>query len=270
MKSVQSRDLPSALEKQDEIIRKLQQGKPAIFLDYDGTLTPIVNDPSDALLPERTKQLIRKLAENWTVAIMSGRALNDVKELVGLDNLAYGGSHGFNMVGPNGSFHEQPGSEFLPDLDAAEKEIRNEVKDLKGVRVERKRFAIAIHYRQAAEGIESELEKRVDKVAGHHSKLIKTTGKKIFELRPNADWDKGKALFHLLDKLEADSRQAVPLYIGDDTTDEDAFRAIAGRGIGILVTDQDRQTAADYVLHDTDEVADFLENLLTFSKKKST
>ena len=72
MRSVQSRDLPSALEKKDEIIRKLQQGKPAIFLDYDGTLTPIVNDPSDALLPERTKKLIRELAANWTVAIMTG------------------------------------------------------------------------------------------------------------------------------------------------------------------------------------------------------
>jgi alpha,alpha-trehalase len=270
MKTTPANKLPSALEKKHEILGRLKEGRPAIFLDYDGTLTPIVEDPSKAFLPEKTRQLIEKLAEHWTVTIMTGRALYDAKDLVGLENLVYAGSHGFKIAGPEESFHEERGDEYLPSLDKAEKELGDRVKDLKGVHIEHKPFAIAVHYRQASETIVPELGKRVDEVVGHYPDLVKTTGKKIFELRPKMDWDKGKALLYLLGKMHIDDSRTVPVYIGDDTTDEDAFRAIAGRGIGILVSEDNSPTAASYVVRNPDEVAVFLEELVKLAEKESS
>ncbi|TKB05963.1 trehalose-phosphatase [Desulforhopalus sp. IMCC35007] len=262
--------LPSAIDNKDKIIERLCGGRPAIFLDYDGTLTPIVDDPAQAILDEKTRQLLKKLAAHWTVVIVSGRALDDVKKLVGLDSLGYVGSHGFNLLGPENSFHEKPGEIFLPVLDRGEKDLKAEVNGLEGVRIERKPFAIAVHFRQAADDIIPELEQRIDAVVGRHADLVKTVGKKIFELRPKADWDKGKALLYLLEKLYIDSSRAVPLYMGDNTTDEDAFRAIADRGIGILVSDHTRETAARYVLRDPHEVVLFLEELVRLCEKMAS
>jgi alpha,alpha-trehalase len=270
MKAVPSNKLPSALEKKSQILERLKKGRPAIFLDYDGTLTPIVDNPSKALLSEKTRQLIANLAEHWTVVIMTGRALYDVKNLVGLENLVYAGSHGFKIAGPEESFHEERGDEYLPSLDKAETELKDKVKDLNGVRIERKPFTIAVHYRLASEAIVPELGKRVDEVAGHYPDLLITTGKKIFELRPKTDWDKGKALLYLLAKMHIDDSRTVPLYIGDDTTDEDAFRAITGRGIGILVSEDSKPTAASYVVRDPGEVAVFLEELVKLAEKESS
>jgi alpha,alpha-trehalase len=270
MKTTQSNKLPSALEKKDEILDRFKKGRPAIFLDYDGTLTPIVEDPSKAHLPQKTRQLIEKLSEHWTVVIMSGRALYDVKNLVGLENLVYAGSHGFKIAGPEESFHEEWGDEYLPSLNKAEREVSEKVKDLEGVHLERKPFAIAVHYRQASGEILPELGKRVDEVVGYYPDLIKTTGKKIFELRPKTDWDKGKALLYLLAKMHIDDSRTVPLYIGDDTTDEDAFRAVNERGIGILVSEDSKPTAANYVVRDPGEVAVFLEELVKLAEKESS
>ena len=149
---------PSTIDSRDEIIQRLCEGRPAIFLDYDGTLTPIVNDPAQAILPDRTRHLLKKLAEHWAVVIVTGRALDDVKALVGLDNLGYAGSHGLNMVGPENSFHEIPG----------EKDLKEEVDGLKGGRVERKLFSIAVHFRLTADDIIPELEQRFDRVVSRH------------------------------------------------------------------------------------------------------
>ena len=269
MKTKQANQLPSALEKKKEIIERLQEGRAAIFLDYDGTLTPVVDDSSTALLPEKTRRLIRKLSEHWTVVIMTGRAVDNARNLVGLENLIYVGSHGFGMVGPEDSFHEEPGEPFRPVLDKAEKELREVISNLDGVRVERNPFSITIQYRQAGEGILPELEPRVDEVAGHYSEIIKTTGKKIFELRPKADWNKGKALLYLLEKLHLDESRAVPLYIGDDSTDEEVFEAVADQGIGSLVSDGEQPTAASYVVRNPDEVVIFLEELVRLAEKES-
>ena len=266
--TVRMAGLPSALSKKEEIFQSLKEGVPAIFLDYDGTLTPIVRHPSEALLPDETREAIKKLAEHWMVAIISGRDLNDVRKMVGLDNIVYAGSHGFDIAGPGGSFKDQKkGEPFLPALDKAETELETAVKGIKGVHIERKRFAIAVHYRMADQKVVPDLEKKVDLINTGHPELKKSTGKKIFELRPNIDWDKGKALLYLMDKLHINSSRIVPLYIGDDTTDEDAFRAISDLGSGIRVGEDNCQTYARYVMHDTSEVATFLEMLLDLAEK---
>jgi alpha,alpha-trehalase len=117
-----------------------------------------------------------------------------------------------------------------------------------------------VHYRQVADDQVAEVEAIVDRALAAVPELSKTRGKKVFELRPRFDWDKGKAVLWLLDALGQGRADVLPFYVGDDLTDEDAFRALSGRGITIFVGQPER-TAAHYVLGDTAEVGAFLSKL---------
>ncbi|WP_019176288.1 trehalose-phosphatase [Methanomassiliicoccus luminyensis] len=262
--------LPSALEHRGDIFRRLRDGVPAIFLDYDGTLTPIVNDPARAIISEDMRGIVRELSEECLVSIVSGRDLQEVRAMMGLDGLIYVGSHGYDMAGPKDIFSDHArGTAFLPALDGAEAELKEAVRGIEGARVERKRFAIAVHYRNADPGDVPELERRFDSVACQYADLSKIGGKKVFELRPHMEWDKGKVVLYLLGKFHVDGTHVVPLYIGDDVTDEDAFRAIDGRGITVLVSDSEQETAADFVLRDVSEVREFLGALLDMFEREN-
>ncbi len=252
-------DVPSALEKKEEIHSHLKKKRPVIFLDYDGTLTPIVNNPEDALLSDGMRDILKKLAAKCAMAIVSGRDREDVKNMVGLEQLYYAGSHGFDISGPDGmSMENKGGRECLPSLDESEKELRKRLVGIAGARVERKRFAIAVHFRNANEKDIPKIKETVQVVLADHPDLRKGTGKKILELKPDINWDKGKAILWLMEALHLDKQDVLPIYIGDDITDEDAFRALAHRGIGILVGDHGRETYAHYRLQNTQQTGEFL------------
>jgi len=253
---------PSALERIDEIRRALESGAPMVFLDYDGTLTPIVERPDLAILSGRMRDAVRALAETVRVAIVSGRDRADVRRRVGLDNLFYAGSHGFDIAGPDGwNVEHSAGGHALPDLDAARARLNEALRDVPGTLVERKRFSIAIHYRQSAEKDVEKVERIVDETHADHPTLRKSAGKKVLELQPDVEWDKGRALKWILQTVGLAGKKAVPLYIGDDVTDEDAFRAIGGDGVSIVVGAEDRRSAAQYGLRDVGEVETFLRTL---------
>jgi alpha,alpha-trehalase len=256
--------LPSAIGHVDEIIEKIGDDKPVIFLDYDGTLTPIVRKPEDAILCEEGRRIVKDLANDIPVAIVSGRGLKDVRKRVKVDRLYYAGSHGFEIAGPGGSrvAHEF-GSEFIPVLDEAEKRLKKELEPIQGSRIERKKYSIAIHYREVADKDTDKVTAAVEKVHSSFPKLRKSHGKKVFELQPNLDWHKGKAVRWLLDNAIALKKEKpFPIYIGDDVTDEDAFRELCKDGVGIIVDDGiPRKTDAQYCLHDPDEVFKFLRHL---------
>ncbi|KIH75842.1 trehalose 6-phosphatase [Geoalkalibacter ferrihydriticus] len=264
-------ELPSALDHFNHIEIRLKSKRPAVFLDYDGTLTPIVERPEDARITEEMRQTVRDLAKLCTVAIVSGRDLQDVRHLAGIEDIYYAGSHGFDIAGPAGKKMEyQSGTDYLPDLDRAEKELEKRLECLDGVQVERKKFAIAVHFRRVAEEKHLEVEENVDQVLAQVKRLRKTGGKKIFELRPDIDWDKGKALDYLLEKLDLNKRDVLPFYLGDDLTDEDAMRELKERGIGITVRDdEDRRTQAAYALEDTCEVRIFLQKLADLLEERA-
>jgi len=252
---------PSALEHVEEIAGGGDRGR-AIFLDYDGTLTPIVSRPDQALLMQSTREILRTLATKLPVAILSGRELKDVRKRVGIDGIVYAGSHGFDIAGPGG-LQRQEATEFLPTLDVAEKELREKFAGIAGALIERKRFSIAAHYRNVNESDFPKMERAVRQVVGRHRALRRIDGKKVYELLPNIDWDKGKAVIWLLEKLGLDRPDARPIYIGDDRTDEDAFRVLEQRGVGILVSEKPRPTAASYSLGDPSEVERFLRDVAT-------
>jgi trehalose 6-phosphate phosphatase len=250
--------IPSALEHIQEIAGDRE--RLAIFLDYDGTLTPIVSHPEKALLPNSMRRTIRELGARAPVAILSGRDLDDVRQRVNVDTIIYAGSHGFDIAGPGG-LHKQVAAEFLPNLDLAEKELEEALTGIPGARVERKHFSIAAHYRNVRESDVPKLE-AVSEVAARYPELRTITGKKVYELQPNIDWDKGKAVLWLLETLGLERTKVRAIYIGDDRTDEDAFGALEQCGVGILVSEQPRPTAASYSLKDPTEVERFLSELI--------
>ncbi|SFU97883.1 trehalose-phosphatase [Halomonas korlensis] len=260
---VQQDPLPEALGSFDRLVERLGRRLPAIFLDYDGTLTPIVDRPELAMLDAAMRATLARLAQRCTVAIVSGRDRANVAELVGIDNLIYAGSHGFDITGPDGlHMQHECAAEFLPTLDSAENELRARLADVPGVLVERKRFAIATHYRLVAERDVDRVRAAVASVVGEHPQLRQTGGKKVFELRPQLSWDKGKAVVWLLEALDLADDAVMPIYLGDDETDEDAFVALRERGgLGVFVGDASHATAASYRLDNTDAVRRFLGRL---------
>jgi trehalose-phosphatase len=252
--------LPSALDHLLDIIPPARDRRIAIFLDYDGTLAPIVSRPEQATLSNSTRQSLRELADLVPVAILSGRDLENVSQLVKIEGIIYAGSHGFDIAGPRG-LRKQVATEFLSTVDLAEKELKEKLVGIHGALLERKRFSIAAHYRNVAERDVTKVEQAVNKVAQDHPELRRIDNKKVYELQPNVDWNKGKAVLWLLKALELDGQAALPVYIGDDLTDEDVFRALAERGTGIVVSKQPRLTAARYALKDPVEVERFLREL---------
>ena len=255
-------ELPDGLQALDLITER----QPAVFFDFDGTLSEIVNDPDSARLADGAADALTSLSAQCPVAILSGRDLADVRQRIGLPGLWYAGSHGFELTGPDGEHHQNTeAAASIPVLAEAAAELADQLGDIPGVAVEHKRFGVAVHYRNAARDRVGEVAAAV-RSAGQRTGLRVTTGREVIELRPDVDWDKGKTLRWVLDYIRDDegSNSLLPIYLGDDITDEDAFDAVADDGIAILVRhsdDGDRATAARYALDDPDRVREFTERL---------
>jgi alpha,alpha-trehalase len=258
-----SRIIPSALDQLPQIKQRLSGRRVVVFLDYDGTLTPIVDRPDLAVISSEMRDVLHRLASSCTAAIVSGRGRTDVYELIQVDRLIYAGSHGFDIAGPDRTkIQHEEGKHLLPTIETVYGQLVERVKAIEGALVENKRFSIAVHYRLVAEDEVPSIEGIVDEMLKAYPTLRKSTGKKVFELRPTIEWNKGKAVLWLLDALDLKGSDVVPFYLGDDTTDEDAFGALKDIGIGILVAETPRPTAASYLLRDTQEVKQFLETLI--------
>ncbi len=256
---------PPALEKLDDIKSRIGKRRLAVFLDYDGTLTPIVARPDLAVLSDSMRSTLRALARACTVVIVSGRERGNVANLVGLEEIVYAGSHGFDIVGPEGTeIQHEEGEGFVPEVKRAAAEIGHRVAGIEGVLVEDKKLALAVHFRLVKPHDVPRVEEAVDAVMAQHPLLRKTGGKKVFELRPNIDWDKGKAVLWLLEALDLEGDEVLPIYLGDDETDFDAFRALRGKGLSFLVAEQPLDGAADYLLRNPQEAETLLAELSAF------
>jgi trehalose 6-phosphate phosphatase len=262
-------ELPHALAARDELAERLGGREPAVFLDYDGTLTPIVDRPEDAVISDSMRDAVRGLAGRCTVCVVSGRDRPVVQELMGVDDLVVAGSHGFDIWSPEGGAIQHDaaaGSEEL--LESVTARLRDELDSIDGALVEPKKASVAAHYRLVSEEERPAVEAVVERLLAEHRDELKVTpGKMVYELQPKLDWDKGKAVLYLLEALELDGEDIMPIYVGDDITDEHAFEALAGSGIGVFVGRADdpevggRTTAADFVLDSTEEVERFLDTL---------
>jgi trehalose 6-phosphate phosphatase len=262
-------DLPHALRDGAQLGRLLARRRPAVFLDYDGTLTPIVDRPEDAVISENMRATVRDLATRCPVCAVSGRDRPVVQALMGIDNLVVAGSHGFDIWSPqDGTLEHDAGGGFEELIERVTTRLRDEAEAIDGSLVEPKKASVALHYRLVAKPERERIATIVDRVLAEHPDELKVTpGKMVFEIQPKLDWDKGKAVLYLLEALELDGDDVVPIYLGDDITDEDAFAVLVGRGIGIFVGQADhpevggRTTSAGFVLGSTEEVERFLDTL---------
>ncbi|EYU31023.1 hypothetical protein ABFS82_08G227400 [Erythranthe guttata] len=269
---------PSALNVFDEITSASKGKQIVMFLDYDGTLSPIVDDPDRAFMSDAMRATVRKLARYFPTAIVSGRCRDKVYSFVRLAELYYAGSHGMDIKGPSkGSKYTkgsqavlfQPASEFLPMIDEVYKALLEVTKSTPGSRVENNKFCVSVHFRCVDEKRWNELARQVGSVLEGYPDLRLTQGRKVLEIRPTIKWDKGKALEFLLESLGyANCTDVFPVYIGDDRTDEDAFKVLRerGQGFGILVSKAPKETNASYSLQEPSEVMAFLRRLVSWKK----
>ncbi|MFP4147420.1 MAG: trehalose-phosphatase [Halorhodospira sp.] len=255
---------PEVLE---PLLAQLRTHTTPLFLDYDGTLAPIVSDPMQAQMAPSMRPVLEHLAARHTVAIVSGRDLQTLQRFVDLDNVYYAGSHGFEITGPGGVHkYNEEAERSLTALETAAQELEEELAGIHGAALERKRFALAVHYRNTPQAEIAQVTRAVEAVTARHPELRYGPGKRVYELQPDVDWDKGRAVLWLLDALSLNRRDVLPVYIGDDWTDEHAFRALEGRGVGIFVGERNHATEAQYRVAGIEEVRQLFERLLEESE----
>lgn len=258
--------LPHALHDHAEFDRRLAGRRPAVFLDYDGVLTPIVDRPEDARMSANMRRVVHELGQRCSVCVVSGRDRAVVQDLMGVEDLIVAGSHGFDIWHPDrGTLRHEAASGFEQLVAEVTDELTQEVGALPGVQVEPKRASVAVHYRRADEPARQRVAELVERLLAERADELKQTpGKMVYELQPKLDWHKGRAVLYLLDVLGLTEPDVVPLYLGDDVTDEDAFRALHGRGVGIFVGELavlERDTEAEFTLRSVDEVERLLDTL---------
>ncbi len=239
-----------------------------LFLDCDGTLTPIVDTPDKAVILPKTKRLLGALSrkKGCRVAIISGRELGDIKKKFGLKGIIYSGNHGFQIQGPKIRYELAVSAGYKKILRLIQAQLEDKLTGIKGVFVENKKFSLVLHFRLAD-------RQRVPliKTVFHEcvifylirNKIKIRPGKEILEVMPPGRWDKGKIVAWLLARQEVLSKNGpiLPVYIGDDATDEDAFKTLRANGFTVFVG-QPGPSQAKYYVKNVQEVHKLLKYIL--------
>ncbi|MGD9641251.1 MAG: trehalose-phosphatase [Elusimicrobiales bacterium] len=239
------------------IAGRLAAGRLLVTLDFDGTLAALAETPGQARLRPEFKTALRKLAARpgVSVFILSGRALPNVRRLVGLTRLYYGGNHGMEIKGPGLAWRDAGAARARRRLAAAAADLRERFPEGTGVLVEDKSFSVSVHYRSLKPAYRPGFFARMRALIAAVGKGLRwSRGHKVFELRPAGAPHKGDAVTRLAAKLGAKAAIAV----GDDLTDEDMFIALAGRGLTVRVGRRAR-SAADYYVAEQSEVLGLLK-----------
>ena len=239
-----------------------------LLLDYDGTLTPIVQTPSKAIIHKDTKGLLEKLSRSpyCKIGIISGRKLEDIKNIVGIDNIIYAGNHGLEIQGPKIKFESQVSPRLKSIMRNVATDMKKQLSSIKGALVEDKGLTLSVHYRLVSKKDMLAFEKIVSKIINPYivgDKIKVNPGKKVYEIKSPVKWDKGKVVLWFLARQQfiLGEKNVLPIYIGDDITDEDAFKALKRKGLTVFVG-KPGNSKADYYLKNTEEVTKFLRLIL--------
>jgi trehalose 6-phosphate phosphatase len=254
------------------VYSKIAESKKIIlFLDYDGTLVPMRKNPSKAILSASMTQLLETLIKNpnFVVVFVTGRQYKDIIKLLPFKNVTIASDHGFRITNKTKDWIHPKVKPLQPLIKNIYQILKIKLKPIKGVFVEDKAIMITIHYRNVKKYNVPSIKNNITAIViPHKSKLKLTTGKKVFEIKPNINWNKGEAVLKIAKSLRYTTGYIIKIYIGDDATDEDAFRKLNKRGITIKVGKKP-DTKANYFLNNISEVRKFLE-LLESTKKVRT
>jgi trehalose-phosphatase len=241
------------------------RGRPCIlFLDFDGTLLPFITQPDAPRLSPDQKALLRRLthAPGWTVAIVSGRALLDVRQRVRVPGVVYAGNHGLEIEGKGLRFRHASALAARKELGALRRKTSHAMRGFQGALIEDKGLSWTVHFRGVASAMRPRALRtfwRTVRAAAQGGRVRVRRGAMIREVLPPVEWDKGAAVRWILARLTRRSRPVI-IYIGDDAGDEPAFAALGTRGVSVIVGRR-KQTRARYFLRSPAEVQGFLRLL---------
>lgn len=238
--------------------RILKSSHVGLFLDFDGTISSIVAIPANARLDPNIKVLLDQLTSNesFTVGVISGRSLDDLRARTGINSLIYVGNHGLEIEAGEIRFREPAAEALRRELKCVSLQLKLALDNVDGLEIEDKGLTLSVHYRRVHEDLQVWVRDMALETSGKYRAFSAREGKKVVEIRPKLEWDKGHAIKWLLKEVLPPS--SLPIYIGDDATDEDVFGAIP-QGITIRVGGVPvAGTRAQFVLPDVQAVAHFL------------
>lgn len=243
-------------EHRDSVLERLRAAERRfVFLDFDGTLVPIADDPWSCVASEAMKATLTRLnaAPGTAVAIVSGRDLADLVPRIGVPGLGYSGNHGLEIEWNGRSFRHPEAEARREPLDRIVNQLRHAVSAFPRAWVQHKGLTASVHHRQVEAASVPSLIRLVESVVQTDAFVLRH-GKAVAEARPAVEWNKGHAVAFM---TESHADESVSVYIGDDETDEDAFVRLAGQ-VTIRVGDA-RHTAASHFAQDPAEVHAFLD-----------
>lgn len=257
---------PDAMDRIDVLhAARAEAGSLLLGLDFDGTLAPIVPRPEDATLLPSSRDALDMLARRGDthIALVSGRSLEDLRRRVVLDRVYYAGNHGLEIEGPDVQRVHEEADAARGALGRLARDLERALAGIRGVIVEDKGLTLSVHFRLVDDPAEMErVRDIVRESARAHSAIRLTDGKKVVEIRPDVDWHKGRAFRFLRATLEERFGRAPAIFIGDDRTDEDAFRELGDTDCSIVVGDPPaHESVAQASLRSPDQVAEFLRRL---------
>lgn len=236
-----------ALSNTEEIRKRLAGKDLLLCLDFDGALASVLENPETAAMPDTIRSFIEILRERYPIAVISGRSLDDLRRRVNLSGLIYGGNHGAEL---DGVAPCEAGRCLLADfLEAAQRAFAS----FPGVQIEEKGVTASIHFREVNPALLDRFSSLFREIPGdYRTMLLISEGRKVFEIRPPSAFTKGDAVIRLMQGV---GTARLPVYLGDDSSDEEGFRAVRGIGIAVSVGGSPE---AEYYLRNQEEVSEFL------------
>ena len=233
-----------------------------LFLDFDGTLLPIQDNPAQCFLSPNIKGQLEKIVSSGKacIAILSGRTVNDIKRRVQIQGIYYGGNHGLEIFGPSLRYVHPDALIGKQAIDKICRKIEKRICNIEGALIEKKKFGLTLHYRMASKDFTALIKRTFYKIIAESpdpEAFSVLRGKKVLELVPRIQWDKGNAALFLLEKQK---RDYLPIYVGDDLTDETAFQALSDVGLTIRIG-KAKKSAAQYYLKGQWEILRFLKHI---------
>jgi len=247
----------------EEIKSRIKDKDVFLFFDLDGTLAPIRKKPSDVKLSESVRDLLKKAKKikGISLAIISGRDIKSLKKIVGINGIIYSGNHGMELEKNGRRKVLSNNRTFVKALAEIRKVLKKYLKIYNGIIIEDKVLTLSVHYRMADQKTVKEIRKTFDAVISPYisgKNIAVFNGKKVWEIRPANTYNKGKIVKILLGK----DKKTTPIYFGDDVTDEDAFKAIKRKGIGVKVGKCTCKSFADFYTKNIRDVRKALKKII--------